>query len=204
MPSVLGMTWLPLPNVTESLRCLHDDDLVKQIYDARDAARQMADAGPASRLLLVKMWRGYEGALVAFYLQACKEGLRRGVLGPGHSAGEVWRIARDCQWGIAPIFPRWYCYALVHDSHASRLMRHRPEHYAHQFPLVPLDMPLVWPQNIPGRFDFSLVIQESSEASAHIVLDPEQRKRVTKHAGIDLWQRTCGSPRGRSNEGSRG
>jgi hypothetical protein len=153
-------TWLPAANTQESMRCLHDDDLIVQIREARNLLRAMAAETSESRLLMVRMWRGYEGGLLNYVGTACQEYERR-TSRHDHTQpilAEAWRLRGQRQWPIAPLYPRWYGYAPIHQSHRSTLIRQRPAYYARLWVDTPLDMPVLWPQNKKGAFDFSVTL----------------------------------------------
>lgn len=147
-------TWLPVANVTASMQALHDDDLDSQIIEAGLCLRELF--GDAQRTPTGAMWHGYEGGLWSYFLHACQEQQRRGV----DTSALVTRGFRLLPRGevLRPYMPRWYGYRPIHLSHASTLIRQRPDHYARLWPEVPLDMPLLWPRNTEGHFDFSIRI----------------------------------------------
>lgn len=162
-PEYQGVVWMPLGNPMVSLTSLHDRDLLGQLESMYRvmlalAAPEAHDEFPLS--YGAAMWRGYEGGLLAYALSAVNEYERRF----GHDRNSLmksrnfWGLARSYRWDVRPLMPRWFGYRAVHMSHQSTLIRLRPEHYARQWPDVPLDMPLLWPRNVDGHFDFSMTI----------------------------------------------
>lgn len=152
------MTLLPLANVTASVQALHDEDLEIQMVDAGRLLRMCAEPF-RSDTLVTAMWRHYEGGLLAYFLNVCKELQRRGVgRGVDWAIRQGWFIAESAGWDLRPLMPRWFGYRPVHLSHASYLIRERPSYYAQHWPDVPLDMPVLWPKNVNGHFDFTIAV----------------------------------------------
>lgn len=152
------MTFIPVANLTDTVRALHDEDLEIQMLDAGRALRQCAENYPS---LIVPMWRQHEGGLLSYFLSVCKELQRRSIgRGVEWAIRQGWLIAEEASWDIRPLMPRWFGYRPIHDSHASALIRHRPTHYARMWPNVPLDMPTLWPRYSSGQFDFSVGITD--------------------------------------------
>lgn len=154
-------TWLPVANVTESAKALHDEDLRTQIVDAGLALRALAEHQDG---LVCRMWTGYEGGLLAYFLRLCHELEYRGVSAE-HFIRRGWKLFGVAGFDVRPLMPRWFGYRPIHLSHASTLMRQRPTHYARLWPQVPLDMPLLWPRNTDGRFDFSITLSTTDRAA---------------------------------------
>lgn len=152
---------MPVANVTESVTAFHDDDLREQMVQAGLALRAVRDHRDG---LVCRMWQGYEGGLLAYFLRVCQELERRGV--PMQTMVQrAWRLATHAHFDVRPLMPRWFGYRPIHLSHASTLIRLRPAHYARLWPQVPLDMPVLWPRNTEGRFDFSVSISTTDRAA---------------------------------------
>lgn len=88
----------------------------------------------------VKMWRGYEGALVTYGLIMCQEWINRGykdtVMGKLHCIYEI----------LAEYFyPPWFGNQKFHNSHKSNLLRKLPSHYKQFGWNVKDDLPYFWP-----------------------------------------------------------
>jgi len=153
---------LPYANVTDSLRILCNDDLIDQIRQCEIILQILAEPNTdESKLLVHKMWRGYESAVLWHTIQACQEFDLRAPQWQRRTLAVTrrsWLRAQKAGWRLPPLMPRWFGYRLVHMSHQSHLIRHRPDTYARHWPDVPLDMPLLWPQNVPGRFEFTIDI----------------------------------------------
>lgn len=89
----------------------------------------------------VKMWRGYENALVIYALAMCDEWERR-----GYRNGEM----RDKLEGLYRKMndlklPNWLGDPKFHRAHRSNLIRKDSEFYKKKWPKVPDDLPYVWP-----------------------------------------------------------
>jgi hypothetical protein len=150
------MTYLPLANVTLSVQSLHDSDLSLQIIEAGRALRQCS-VKKYSSFDIVAMWRGYEGGLYHYFLQCCREAQRRDLLDVMRFLRAGHALVVGAGWHARPpLMPRWYGSRRIHQSHASTLIRLRPDHYAHHWPDVPLDMPVLWPRNHDRMFDYSI------------------------------------------------
>lgn len=134
-------TFLPYPDFTESAAALDRLRLGKQRVEALQILRALTreDYGwkhhPA-----VKMWRGYEPALVAYGLAICEEWVARG--GKDNCAAQIQAE------GPAPStahLPAWVGDEQFHRAHRSALLRKDPDHYGPQFGGEPDDLPYVWP-----------------------------------------------------------
>lgn len=137
------MTYLPLANLTDSVRALHRNDLREQVLDAGHSLRHCVEEKDSP---IVSMWRGYEGGLWAYFLACCRELRIRGVSDTVLVQSGL-RVVNAAGYDTQPPrFPQWFGWRPLHDSHASTLIRHRPEHYARLWPTVPLDMPVLWPR----------------------------------------------------------
>lgn len=155
--------YVPYSDTTKSARCLHDDLLWQQLHDVPLLAQAIADSNERTKLLCVRQWRGYEGFLANYVHRMQIEAQKRGLgdwLDEWQNSpyAETWKVIRKAKFNPASRPPRWIGGHWFLASNRSELIRINPEHYAHQFPTTPLEMPFLYPQNIPGRFDYTVAV----------------------------------------------
>jgi hypothetical protein len=133
-------TFLPYPDFADSASCLDDVRLGKQRVEAYQIVRTLDGVTRGWRHHpAVKMWRGYEGALVDYGLAVCREWTRRGRVDTVYDKLLV--HART-----APVEPPpWLGDELLHASHRSNLLRKDPDWYGRFGWREPPDLPYVWP-----------------------------------------------------------
>ncbi len=129
-------TFLPLPSIVKSVRCLDWRRLGKQRVEARQILNALEGKSsgwrnhPATR-----MWEGYENALKA-YLNVCIiEWQRRGY--NNTMKGE--KVSFPIE------MPPWFGDDRFHASHRSNLLRKDSEHYGQFGWTEPPDLEYVWP-----------------------------------------------------------
>ncbi|MFE9835411.1 MSMEG_6728 family protein [Streptomyces sp. NPDC005551] len=147
-------TFLPYPDFTESAAALDLRRLGKQRVEALQVLRGLTVPGYGWRHHpAVRMWHGYEEALVRYGLEVCGvwTSLGRGdtcaasLVGdlsahrPGLPVRSQDELAGDGE------LPPWLGDPAFHRSHQSALVRKAPEFYAARFPGVPDDLPYLWP-----------------------------------------------------------
>ncbi|MFG3104907.1 MSMEG_6728 family protein [Streptomyces sp. NPDC048182] len=147
-------TFLPHPGFRESALALDRRRLGKQRVEALQVLRGLIVPGYGwRRHPAVRMWRGYEEAMVRYGLEICRVWREAGhqdscaaSLVAGFEAERPGTPVRD-QAGLAAAgeLPPWLGDAAFHRSHRSALLRKDPETYAALFPGVPDDLPYVWP-----------------------------------------------------------
>ena len=132
-------TFLPLPNMNESVKCLDYRRLGKQRVEAMQILKALGNPSygwqnhPA-----VKMWRGYEEAL-KFYMNMCiLEWEKRGY----NNNMEL----NDIDLSKLE-YPPWFGDADFHKSHRSNLIRKDAEYYSKYGWNDPSDLEYVWPTN---------------------------------------------------------
>lgn len=157
--------YVPYSATLASARCLDDDLLWQQLHNVPLLVQAIADSDERTRLLCVKQWRGYEGYLANYTHKMQIEAQMRGLgewLDEWRSSpyARVWSLIREEGFNPAPRPPRWIGGEWFLASNRSELIRINPEHYAHQFPTTPLEMPFLYPQNIPGHFDYTIDISK--------------------------------------------
>lgn len=147
-------TFLPYPGFAESALVLDRRRLGKQRVEAIQVLRGLIVPGYAwRRHPAVRMWTGYEEALVRYGLEICRVWRERGhqdscaatlvadlaVVRPGAPVRSRPELAE------AGELPPWLGDGAFHRSHRSALLRKDPEFYAGHFPDEPDDLPYVWP-----------------------------------------------------------
>ena len=133
-------TFLPFPGFADSVVALDRQRLGKQRVEAVQILRALQ--GKSSGWInhpVVRMWRGYEGALALYGVAACAEWSRRGYVDNLFAEFEAAFLAATL------VNPPWLGDKAFHRSHQSNLVRKMPEHYRPLFPGVPDDLPYVWP-----------------------------------------------------------
>jgi hypothetical protein len=141
-------TFLPHPDFVLSARRLDNKRLGKQITEAMQIHWALVDDIETSGWRhhpAVKMWTGYEGALVRYGQATYAEWQRRYVQGlrggqMEHKAGEYF-VAQIGQGENPP----WLGDEVFHAAHRSNLLRKAPEFYGRFGWTEPDDLPYVWP-----------------------------------------------------------
>ncbi|BCL25423.1 MSMEG_6728 family protein [Streptomyces aurantiacus] len=147
-------TFLPYSDFTQSAEVLDRARLGKQRVEALQVLRGLTVPGYGWRHHpAVRMWTGYEEALVRYGLDMCAIWVAQGRADtcattlvtdfsqyrPGAAVRVQEQLARDGE------LPPWLGDPAFHRSHRSALVRKAPEVYAPFFPDVPDDLPYVWP-----------------------------------------------------------
>lgn len=149
-------TFLPYPDFQESALVLDRRRLGKQRVEAIQVLRGLIVPGYGwRRHPAVRMWTGYEEALVRYGLDICRVWRDLGHqdscaatlvadlarVRPGAPVREQRELAG------AGELPPWLGDEAVHRSHRSALLRKDPDMYAERFPGEPDDLPYVWPSS---------------------------------------------------------
>lgn len=141
-------TFLPYPDFTATALVLDPRRLGKQRVEALQVLRGLIVPGYGWRHHpAVKMWKGYEEALVRYGLEMCVAWTALGhadtvaatltaAYGPARTQQELTRVVA---------VPPWLGREDVHRSHRSALVRKDPDFYGHLFPDADPDEPYVWP-----------------------------------------------------------
>ncbi|WP_409470752.1 MSMEG_6728 family protein [Streptomyces sp. HC307] len=147
-------TFLPYPDFRSSALVLDRRRLGKQRVEALQVLRGLFVPGYGwRRHPAVRMWAGYEEALVRYGLEVCKVWRERGhqdgcaatlvadllAFRPGASARHQALLA------AAGELPPWLGDDAFHRSHQSALVRKDPNTYTSLFLDVPNDLPYIWP-----------------------------------------------------------
>jgi hypothetical protein len=147
-------TFLPYPDFVASAAVLDPRRLGKQRVEALQVLRGLTVAGYGWRHHpAVRMWSGYEEALVRYGLEVCAVWTASGhadtcaaslVTGFGRERPDG-GVRTQGQLAAAGELPPWLGDPAFHLSHRSALVRKDPAFYAPLFPDVPADLPYVWP-----------------------------------------------------------
>ncbi|NEY36356.1 cytoplasmic protein [Streptomyces sp. PRKS01-65] len=149
-------TFLPHPGFRDSALVLDRRRLGKQRVEALQVLRGLIVPGYGwRRHPAVRMWVGYEEALVRYGLEVCRVWRERGhqdSCAASLVAGlETWRpgtpVRDQPALAEAGELPPWLGDDAFHRSHRSALVRKDPAVYAEHFPGVPDDLPYVWPSS---------------------------------------------------------
>ena len=127
-------TFLPYSDFLSSAGCLDSKRLWKQVLEADQILRTLAGVRQGwQNHPAVRMWRGYEDALLSYRDTIVQEWLRRRLYAP---PGIV-RIAPPCE----P--PPWLGDPRLHASHRSALLAKDPDHYGQfNWPEEPMNLTL--------------------------------------------------------------
>lgn len=147
-------TFLPYPDFTACARVLDRRRLGKQRVEALQVLRGLTVAGHGWRHHpAVRMWAGYEEALVRYGLEVCAvwrasgaaDTCARSLAHDLRAACGVARARDQAALGRVGELPPWLGDDALHRSHQSALVRKDPGTYRRCFPGVPDDLPYVWP-----------------------------------------------------------
>ncbi len=114
-------TFLPYADFAATARCLDKKRCFKQAVEAQQILNTLATDNGWRHHPAVKMWRGYELALRAYFNAVLEESIRRGV-------NTRYRPFEIQQREIA--LPPWLGHEPFHASHRARLLDKAPEHYS--------------------------------------------------------------------------
>lgn len=147
-------TFLPYPDFTSSARSLDQRRLGKQRVEALQVLRGLTRPGYGWRHHpAVKMWAGYEEALVRYGLEICTVWCEPGradtcaaslVHGLEIACG-ISTVRTQPELAASGELPPWLGREDLHLSHRSALLRKDPDFYRPLFGDVPDDLPYVWP-----------------------------------------------------------
>ncbi|MEV7617659.1 MSMEG_6728 family protein [Streptomyces sp. NPDC089799] len=153
-------TFLPFPSFADSAAVLDPKRLGKQRVEALQVLRGLTVPTYGwRRHPAVRMWAGYEEALVRYGLDICGTWTAEGrsdtcsaTLMRDYTAWRTSAAVREQgELAAAGELPPWLGDPGFHRSHQSALLRKDPEHYGPHFPGVPDDLPYVWPASDRGR-----------------------------------------------------
>jgi hypothetical protein len=147
-------TFLPYPGFWSSARALDQKRLGKQRVETVQVLRGLTVPTYGWRHHpAVKMWIGYEEALVRYGLDLAAEWTGTGradttaatLLADLAAARGITVIRTQDELAAAGELPPWLGDEAFHRSHRSSLLRKDPEFYRPLFGDVPDDLPYVWP-----------------------------------------------------------
>lgn len=136
-------TFLPYPDLVESVRCLDYRRLGKQRVEGRQLQTAIkAKSGGWSNHPAAKMWaKNFD--LLALYTDFCiVEWVRR-----GYNNTMDFYYAPECHMHVLRIMdkPKWLGDEAFHASHRSNLLRKDPDYYGQFGWSEPHDLEYVWP-----------------------------------------------------------
>ena len=148
-------TFLPFPDFTASAHALDLKRLGKQRVEAIQVLRGLTQTGYGWRHHpAVKMWHGYEEALVRYGLDMCAVWTATGradtcaatLVTDLQATIGIGTVRLQPELAAAGDLPPWLGDEDVHVSHRSALVRKDPDFYRPLFGAgVPDDLPYVWP-----------------------------------------------------------
>lgn len=147
-------TFLPYPGFRASALVLDPRRLGKQRVEALQVLRGLILPGYGwRRHPAVRMWAGYEEALVRYGLEVCQVWSEQGhrdscaatLVADLAAFRPVAPIRDQPRLAAAGELPPWLGDDTFHRSHRSALVRKDPVTYTPAFPGVPDDLPYVWP-----------------------------------------------------------
>ncbi|MDI1460368.1 MSMEG_6728 family protein [Catellatospora sp. KI3] len=147
-------TFLPYPDFAASAAALDPRRLGKQRVETIQVLRGLVVPGYGWRHHpAVKMWTGYEEALVRYGLEICgswratdRADTCAATLGTDLAAARGIRAVRDQDTlAAAGELPPWLGDPAFHASHRAALLRKDPEFYRPLFGDQPDDLPYIWP-----------------------------------------------------------
>lgn len=143
-------TFLPYPDFAATAAVLDPRRLGKQRVEALQVLRALFVPGYGWRHhSVVKMWAGYQEALVCYGLEICAAWR---VTGRADTVAATLReqharpVRGQQALAAAGELPAWLGWEPLHRSHRSALLRKDPAYYRPRFgPDVPADLPYQWP-----------------------------------------------------------
>jgi len=147
-------TFLPYPGFLRSARALDQKRLGKQRVETIQVLRGLTDPNYGWRHHpAVKMWAGYEEALVRYGLDICAVWCETGradtcattLTADLAAACGITAIRTQDELAAAGELPPWLGDDGLHLSHRSALLRKDPDRYRAMFGDLPADLPYVWP-----------------------------------------------------------
>ncbi|WP_329228493.1 MSMEG_6728 family protein [Streptomyces sp. NBC_01460] len=149
-------TFLPYADFRRSALALDPRRLGKQRVEAIQVLRGLTVPGHGWRHHpAVRMWTGYQEALVRYGLDVCAVWSAEGRADTCAAtlrqdlAASLGRTTVRTAAGLAAEgeLPPWLGDEAFHRSHRSALVRKDPDHYRPLFPDTPPDEPYVWPSS---------------------------------------------------------
>ncbi|AGL21327.1 MSMEG_6728 family protein [Actinoplanes sp. N902-109] len=155
-------TFLPYPDFVASAKVLDQKRLGKQRVETVQVLRGLVQPGYGWRHHpAVKMWIGYEEALVRYGLDMAGVWTATGradttaatLLADVAAARNLTVIRTQEDLAASDEVPPWLGDEALHLSHRSALLRKDPAFYGPVFGTIPADLPYVWPPSDRVRPD---------------------------------------------------
>lgn len=134
-------TFLPYVNYSLSAKVLDRQRLGKQRIECKQILQTLlGESDGWKNHPAVKMWRGYEIALIDYSFEICKEWICRGY----KDNQMFWFLDKFYKMELVYVQPIWlndeFC-----ASHRSNLLRKKPDHYSQFGWIEPDNLPYIWP-----------------------------------------------------------
>lgn len=143
-------TFLPLPNYSESARCLDRQRLGKQRVECLQILKTLCHGTGWIQHPAVKMWRGFEHELIDYGLAICSEWVSRGYI--DNCARQIAEFDKIYHMQRNGTLPDWMGNQAFYASHRSALLFKLPDWYCRfgwkETAAVPNEkgsLPYVWP-----------------------------------------------------------
>lgn len=136
-------TFLPFPDFNKSAQVLDRMRLGKQRVETLQILQALRNETRWKNHPAVKMWKGYERALIQYGLSICTEWIYRGYRDTCHAKISSF-IERDT---TQYILPPWLGSEEFHRAHRSNLLRKNYEYYS-KFFSENIDLPYIWPDEV--------------------------------------------------------
>lgn len=135
-------TFLPYKSFKKSAKCLDNKRLGKQRVETLQILQCLDRPNHWKNHPAVKMWNGYENALVLYGMFICNEWLERGFKDTCFL-----KILKFFDINTTTKFPSFIGSKVFHDSHKSNLLRKNSKHYSKFRWKVSNDLPYYWPSH---------------------------------------------------------
>lgn len=144
-------TFLPHPNIRQSLECLDNKRLGKQRVEAMQLVNALERGGGAwFNHPAAQMWEWHEQALMVYHdmsISVWKECGFKNTMELYFERHNIDEVAERLYKNETSFFgvPEWFGNPAFHASHRSNLLRKDPIHYGQFGWKEPDDLPYVWP-----------------------------------------------------------
>jgi hypothetical protein len=144
-------TFLPYPDFAACAAVLDVRRLGKQRVEALQVLRALTVPGYGwQHHPVVRMWTGYEEAVVRYGLEMCRTwtaGGRADTCAASMTEDFGARPRSHAELAAADDLPNWLGDPAFHRSHQSALVTKDPVFYRAHFPDVPEGLPYIWPES---------------------------------------------------------
>jgi hypothetical protein len=134
-------TFLPLPSMSNSVKCLDNKRLGKQRVEAHQILKALNGdydkTGAWVNHPATKMWRGYEDGLEIYKNLCIEEWIKRGFKNTMQITSQ--------KSSTESVLPPWFGDEFFHASHRSNLLRKDPDFYSQYNWAEPPDLKYIWP-----------------------------------------------------------